>query len=165
MLRRRIVSGSADAFWSEPLEALLERLGSARQGLSAAEAALRLRRQGPNALRPPSRFAPLRLLARQFESPLVAILVFAAIVAAIVRDWTDAAIVLLILLGSGLLGFAQEYRASTAVEKLRARVRARARVLRDGAPLSLPIEAACRTSAGSRSWGASRSPRGAFRSS
>jgi Mg2+-importing ATPase len=138
--RGRTASRPANAFWSEPPERLLERLGSTREGLAAAEAAARLRRQGPNALRPPSRFAPLRLLARQFESPLVAILVFAAVVAAIVRDWTDAAIVLLILLGSGLLGFAQEYRASAAVERLRARVRARARVLRDGAPVSLPIE-------------------------
>jgi Mg2+-importing ATPase len=119
---------------------LLERLGSTREGLSAAEATARLRRQGPNALRPPSRFAPLRLLARQFESPLVAILVFAAIVAALVRDWTDAAIVLVILLGSGLIGFAQEYRASAAVERLRARVRARASVLRDRERVSIPIE-------------------------
>jgi Mg2+-importing ATPase len=140
LARGRSASGAADAWWSEPLDALLARLGSAREGLAAAEAAARLRRQGPNALRPPSRLAPLRLLVRQFESPLVAILVFAAIVAAIVRDWTDAAIVLVILLGSGLLGFAQEYRASAAVERLRARVRARASVLRDGAPVTLPIE-------------------------
>lgn len=132
--------GAQKAFWSEPLDSLLARLGSTREGLAAAEAAARLRRQGPNALKPPSRFAPLRLLARQFESPLVAILVFAAVVAAIVRDWTDAAIVLVILLGSGLLGFAQEYRASAAVERLRARVRAKASVLRDRERVGVPIE-------------------------
>jgi Mg2+-importing ATPase len=137
---RRPASRSADAYWSEPPDALLARLRSTHEGLPAAEAAARLRRQGPNALRPPSRFAPLRLLSRQFESPLVAILAFAAVVAAIVHDWTDASIVLAILVGSALLGFAQEYRASAAVERLRARVRAKATMLRDRTPVSLPIE-------------------------
>jgi Mg2+-importing ATPase len=67
----------------------------------------------------------------------VAILVFAAGIAALVGDWTDAAIVLAIVLGSALLGFAQEYRASAVVERLRARVRARSTVLRDGQPVSV----------------------------
>jgi Mg2+-importing ATPase len=128
---------SAAPYWSEPVERLFERLGSRTEGLTAREAVARLRQYGPNALRPRSRLAGLRLLLRQFESPLVAILVFAALIAALVGDWTDAAIVLVILVGSGLLGFAQEYRASAVMEKLRARVRARATVLRDGRPVSL----------------------------
>jgi Mg2+-importing ATPase len=116
---------------------LLARLRSGADGLASADAALRLRRHGPNALRPRARLAALRLLLRQFESPLVAILVFAAGIAALVGDWTDAAIVLVILLGSALLGFFQEYRASAVMERLRARVRARASVLRDGRPTTL----------------------------
>ena len=131
---------SPHAFWSEPPERLLQRLHTSREGLRARGARERLRRHGPNTLRPPSRAAWLRLLARQFESPLVAILVFAAAVAALVRDWTDASIVLVILLGSALLGFVQEYRASAAVSRLRARIRARTRVLRDGEPVSVPME-------------------------
>jgi len=133
-------AGSSDAFWSETSAALLARLGSGPGGLSSAEARARLLRDGPNTLQPPPRLAALRLLARQFESPLVAILIFAAFVAALVRDWTDAVIVSTILFGSGLLGFSQEYRASAAVERLRARVRARATVLRDGAPVEVPTE-------------------------
>ena len=63
---------AAAAWWSEPAERLLERLGSRPAGLGAAEAAARLRAHGPNALRPRARLAALRLLLRQFESPLVA---------------------------------------------------------------------------------------------
>jgi Mg2+-importing ATPase len=133
------VAGAAP-FWSEPPERLLERLGSSAAGLTAAEARERRLRHGPNALRPASRFAGPRLLVRQFESPLVVILVFAAFVSALVGDWTDAAIVVVILLGSAFLGFAQEYRASRALERLRARVRIRATALRDGQPVSLPPE-------------------------
>jgi Mg2+-importing ATPase len=127
-------------FWSEPAERLLERLGSRPAGLRADEAAARLRAHGPNALRPPPRWAALRLLLRQFESPLVAILVFAALIAVLVADWTDAAMVLVILVGSALLGFAQEQRASAVMERLRARVRARATVLRDGRTASIVPE-------------------------
>jgi Mg2+-importing ATPase len=132
---------STAPFWSETAESLFERLRSRASGLSADEAAARLREHGPNALRPPARLAPLRLLLRQFASPLVAILMFAALIAALVGDWTDAAMVLAILVGSALLGFVQEYRASAVMERLRARVRARAMVLRDGGPASvLPEE-------------------------
>jgi Mg2+-importing ATPase len=138
--RRRAEHAFPQAFWSEPVEHVLRRLGTRPEGLRAAQARSRLRRHGPNALRPPSRLAGLRLLARQFESPLVAILVSAAVVAALVQDWTDAAIVLVILVASGLLGFVQEYRASSAVARLRARVRARATVVRDGQPLSIAAE-------------------------
>jgi Mg2+-importing ATPase len=132
---------AAIPWWSEPAERLLERLGSRREGLASDEAAARLRAHGPNALRPQARLAGLRLLLRQFQSPLVAILAFAALIAALVGDWTDAAMVLVILAGSALLGFVQEYRASAVMDRLRARVRARATVLREGQPATvLPEE-------------------------
>jgi Mg2+-importing ATPase len=68
------------------------------------------------------------------------ILVFGASVSIFAKEWTDAAIVLAIILGSALLSFWQEYRASNAIEKLRARVQVRATVLRDGQPQALPAE-------------------------
>jgi Mg2+-importing ATPase len=129
-----------EAFWSERVETLIARLQSSPSGLTSVQARERLVQHGPNALRPPTRFARLRLLSRQFESPLVAILVFAAFVSIVVGDWIDAAIVFVILLGSALLGFVQEYRASLALEQLRSRVRVRATVLRDGEARSVPPE-------------------------
>lgn len=80
------------------------------------------------------------MLWRQFESPLILILVFAAGVAAVVQDWTNAIIVLTILLASGMLGFLQEYRASGAVARLRAQVQVRSTVLRDGRAVELPSD-------------------------
>lgn len=54
------------------------------------------------------------------------VLVFAAAVSAVVRDWSDA----LIVLASSLLGFCQEYSASSAMGKLKARISRRAVVMR-----------------------------------
>ena len=78
------------------------------------------------------RLGPLRLLWRQVESPLVLILIFAAAVSLGLSQWVDAAIILAIVIGSTLLGFYQEYRASAAVEELKKRLALTCRVVRDG---------------------------------
>jgi Mg2+-importing ATPase len=53
-------------------------------------------------------------------------------------EWVDAGVVLVIVFGSTLLGFAQEYIAGNAVEKLRSKVTIHSSVLRDGQPQTLP---------------------------
>ena len=106
-------------FWSQPLDRLLTALNSTAQGLSTAEAVRRLQQVGPNTLKAGPQMTAFRLLLNQFKSPLVLILVFAVIVSAFAQEWIDAVIILVIILGSSLLGFWQEYRASTAVAKKR----------------------------------------------
>src|SRR5689334_14190693 len=87
---------------------------------------------------PADRPQALRLLARQFASPLVLILLAGAAVSAVLRDWLDASIILAIVLGSAALGFWQEYRASAAVARLRARLALTAQVLREGKRSTVP---------------------------
>ena len=87
------------------------------------------------------RLTALRLLLRQFESPLVLILIFAAVVSLALRQWVDAVIILSIVLGSTLLGFYQEYRASAAVEELKRRLALTCRVVRDGLEQTVPASA------------------------
>jgi len=127
-------------YWSESPETLFAALGSAASGLESAAAGERLRGAGRNAIGARERASAVRIWARQFVSPLMVILIFAASVSAFVGDWVDAAIVLAIVLGSGALGALQEQRASSAVERLRNRVRVTATVLRDGAPSTAPRE-------------------------
>ena len=127
-----------DAFWSVPVETALAQLGSSPAGLSSAEAARRLARSGPNRLAREQGNA-LQLLGSQLRNPLLLILVAAAAISAIVHEWLDAIIVLLIVSVSVLLGFVQEYRAGRAIEKLRDRLAARARVFRDGKAMDLPV--------------------------
>jgi Mg2+-importing ATPase len=121
-----------DPYWSHDASELLAALATSPRGLSSAEAANRLKLNGPNVIAEQREVAAVRLLLRQFASPLVLILVFGAAVSLFVRDWVDAAIILAIVLGSALLGFAQEYRASAAVAALRQRLALSARVRRDG---------------------------------
>jgi Mg2+-importing ATPase len=126
-------------YWSEAPSVLAGRLSSGPGGLSSIEAAARLRLVGPNSVEDAARLSALRLLLRQFESPLLLILALAAIISLTLRQWTDAAIILAIVAGSSLLSFFQEYRASTAVQALKKRLALTARVLRDGVEHDLPV--------------------------
>ena len=119
-------------YWSQDAAALSAALGSGPGGLSSETAAATLRVVGPNSVEDAAHLSALRLLLRQFESPLVLILIFAAAISLGLRQWVDSAIILAIVLGSTLLGFYQEYRASAAVEELKHRLALTCRVMRDG---------------------------------
>ena len=95
---------------------------------------------GAAAPRPRRLIGTARLLLSQFKSPIVLILLFAASLASFLGQHTDAAIILAIVLGSGVLGFWQERGAAGAVEALLARVRIKATVVRDGREVEIPVE-------------------------
>ena len=127
-------------YWALSAEEALARLGSTAGGLSVAEARRRLAAVGPNRYREHERSGPARLLLSQFGSPLVLILLFAAVVALASRDWLDAVIILAIVLASAGLGFWQEYSAGNALARLQSRATLRATVVRDGRARSVPAD-------------------------
>lgn len=126
-------------FWSVPAAEVLSRLQTAPQGLSAAEAVSRMKRYAARRLAPKKRTDALTLLLAQFSSPIVLMLLGATVISIFLHDPTDAAIILAIVLASGLLGFWQERGAAGAVEKLLSLVEVKSQVLRDGAPHDVPM--------------------------
>jgi Mg2+-importing ATPase len=133
--------GIAIPYWSQDAAALSVAMGSGPGGLSSDAAAAKLRLVGPNSVEDASHASALRLLLRQFESPLVLILIFAAVISLALREWVDSAIILAIVIGSALLGFFQEHRASRAVEQLKRRLALNCRVMRDGVERAVPVSA------------------------
>ena len=117
--------------WSMSIDALLSALGSTRDGLTTDAAGQRLAETGPNSLQERSGSQSGRLLLAQLTSPLVLILIAAALIAALVGELQEALIILVIVLASSLLSFYQEYRASRAMGRLLARLAHRVDVLRD----------------------------------
>ena len=108
-------------------------------GLTGDEAAARLARFGPNALKPGRRSIALQFLAR-FGNPLVVVLLAACAISAATGDATSAAVIAVMVLLSVVLDFLQEYRAGQAAEKLSRQVALNACVLRDGARSEIPAE-------------------------
>ncbi len=131
---------SHPAFWSISATEMLEKLQTAKEGLTSVEARQRLARFGANLLKPQKRSDVLTLLLAQFKSPIILILFFATGLSFFLHDPVDAFIILSIVLVSGLLGFWQERGASNAVEKLLSIVQIKAAVLRDGSPKEIPVE-------------------------
>ncbi len=106
-------------------------------GLTSAVAAERLRTDGPNAFEVSAARGNLRILAGQFTSPLVLILIAASVISLAVSEATQAAIILLMVSLSGSIGFIQESRSAAAVRALQTRVAPRADVVRDGQTTSI----------------------------
>lgn len=127
-------------YWSRSPEEIFTEMKSSAAGISGSEAAQRLKDYGHNRLETTALVQPLQLFAQQFKSPLVLILVFAAVISMLTGEWVDAIIVLTIVLASAILGFIQEYNAGNAVERLRQRIRIQSKVLRDGLESVAPTE-------------------------
>lgn len=133
-------AATTSTYWAEPVESVLERLGTSVDGLSTSEASARLARFGPNRAgsdRPASSTG--RLLGSQFTSPIVLVLLVAGVVSAFLGDRVDALIILGIVLASGLLGFWQEKGAADAVARLLRLVEVKATVIRDGQAVKVPL--------------------------
>ena len=109
------------------------------KGLTSTEAAARLRVVGPNEIAPEKPPSRVRVLWNQLRNPLQLLLLFAVAAAAASGEWLNAAIVLTIVFASVGIGYAREYRAQRAVAELRSRVQVRARILRDGSEITLPV--------------------------
>jgi Mg2+-importing ATPase len=130
-----------ERYWTlTPLE-LARRLHSSIEGLSSAEAERRLQQFGPNTLRDTRPRTRLQLLLDQVRSPLLLLLVFAAAASLATREWIDAALVVSIVCATVAIGYWREYGAQAAVMALRARIHARAQVVRDGMQKSVAVEA------------------------
>jgi len=118
--------------WELPPEEVFKELNTTPQGLSREEAEKRLREFGLNETATGRRLSPLLLFLSQFRSPLVYILIFATIVAAIAGELRDALIILIIVIVNALIGFILERRSGKALEKLRKYVKYSVKVIREG---------------------------------
>ena len=120
-------------FYYLSIEETLQGLQSSENGLSDDEAEARLEKYGLNELMEEHRTTPLEIFLDQFKSVLILILVLAAIISGfILHEYTDMAVILVIVVLNAVIGFYQEYRAEQAVEALKKMVSPRCKVIRDG---------------------------------
>src|SRR5438128_8097217 len=91
---------------------------AAPRGLTAAEAAARLARYGPNAVPHGNRFWAIRTLLGFFANPLVLILLTASLVSGLLGDVVNAVLIGLMVLLSVGLDFFQVVRSQQAASKL-----------------------------------------------
>ncbi len=110
------------------------------RGLDEDEARRRLERFGRNTLPDAPAAGVVRRLVAQFRNPLIYVLLVAGVVAAALGEHVDAAVIFGVVVLNAAVGFAQESKATAALEALRSLVRTSVRVVRGGAVHILPSE-------------------------
>ncbi len=119
--------------WHElALKDLFSKLNTSREGLSTDDARNRLKKEGPNALETESGSTMWSLVLKQLRSPLIYILLAAALLSILVHHYTDAGVILFVVVFNTILGVIQEWRAEQALAALSKLTAPKARVLRDG---------------------------------
>jgi magnesium-transporting ATPase (P-type) len=129
------------AWHSLDADAALAAVAASPEGLTQAEARRRLAQHGRNVLpsRPPPGWFAVGL--RQLKSPLIYVLLAAAVAALALGDLTDAAFIGVVLLVNSALGGWQEWQAEQQSHGLQKLLRIRATVLRDGRAIEVGLSA------------------------
>ncbi len=124
----------------ESAEAVFTEVNSSEAGLSSAEAAARLEKNGKNKLAEAKKDSTLKKFFDQMKDPMIIILLVAAVISAATEiieagkfvTPTDSIIILVVVLINALLGVIQENKAEKAVEALQKMSAATTKTLRDG---------------------------------
>jgi len=121
-----------------PAKEVIELLDSnLERGLDGFEVKHRQERFGRNALTPKKGKSPLLRFLLQFNNPLVIILLVASLVTGILKDLTDALVILGVVLVNAVVGYIQEARAEQAIAALAKTMTAEAVVVRGSRVLRL----------------------------
>ena len=128
------------AWHALPDAEVLARLQCGSTGLTSAEAASRQARYGPNLLPEKGPTPAWIIVLRQFISPLIYILIAAAVVSVLMGDLKDAAFIAAVLVLNAGIGAYQELKAEQSGQALRKLLRIRAQVERDGEVVEIPAD-------------------------
>jgi Ca2+-transporting ATPase len=107
-------------------------------GLSSQDAAARLARDGGNTLPQRRPTALWRRIVTQLRDPLVLVLLAAAGFTLATRDFTDATVILFVIVVNTTVGVIQEVKAERAITALSQLTAPDARVIRDGSQRQVP---------------------------
>ena len=108
------------------------------RGLSAVEAAERLRQLGPNELAEKPRPGFFALLWDQFNNYLVIILIVAALISLALGEYVDSLAIMIIVVLNSVVGVIQESKAEQALAALKRMSAPNAQVIRDGVQMAVP---------------------------
>lgn len=120
-------------------EEVYEKLGTSESGLSQEAAEKRLEEEGANEISKGNEVSPVKIFLDQFHDFLIYLLIAAALLSLGIGflpghspEYVDAALIFLILLGNGIFGFIQDYKAEKSIEALKEMSTPNATVKRDG---------------------------------
>lgn len=118
--------------WSIPTDEVLTGLDTSHKGITDKEAEARILKYGTNTFHNKEKKSIISLFLKQFISPLIFLLIGAAVLTGILGEWIDTGVIAFAVLLNVGLGFYHEYNAENTLEKLKTYIKDRARVIREG---------------------------------
>lgn len=132
-------NGTILAVWhTQSIADVENRLTVPDGGLTDEEAAVRLEQYGLNEVEAEQEVPWWSLLLYQFRDPLIYVLLVAAAVTLVLRDFTDTGVILAVVIINAVIGYVQEHRAQQAMHALARLSAPRAEVVRGGRSQTLP---------------------------
>ena len=132
-------------FYLAEKEAVLDELKTESQGLTSAEANVRLEKYGKNRLAAAKGKSVIVRFLEQLKDPMIIILLVAALISGVLavvegESFADVIIILAVVIINAVLGVYQESKAEKAIEALQEMSAATSKVLRDGKVQIIPSE-------------------------
>lgn len=124
-------------YWSVPINTLMEVLETQSNGLTTKEVKNRVSIFGKNTFESKSSNSALWILLSQLLNPLVGILLFAGAITLYLQETIETVVILAAVLINIVFATYQEFKAENTIEKLKAYIKNKAKVLRDGNMIEL----------------------------
>ena len=129
----------SEKYYNQDASTVCQNLQTTESGLNSEDAKARLAKYGPNALTAKKKKSMLMRFVDQFKDFMIIVLIAAAILSGVVaKEWTDAAIIMIVVVLNAVLGVIQEARSEAAIEALKEMATPNAHVKRDSKVLEIP---------------------------
>jgi len=128
-------------FYKENIETVVKQFNSnIKDGLDESKIKLTLQKYGRNVLKAINPISVVKILFRQFISPLVLILIVAAGVSFFLGQFRDGSILIIIVILNAMIGFYEEWKSENILASLKSLVVNKCNVIRNGKMIEILAE-------------------------
>lgn len=126
-------------YYQQLLYETFQHVDSSKDGLSNQVVQARLQKNGQNKLASKKRKSVWQMFLDQFKDFMIIILLVAAVISGLLlQEWTDAIIIMAVVVISAVTGVVQEYKTANAIDSLKSMSTPETNVRRDGKIVTVP---------------------------
>ena len=118
--------------WDKTVQEVLKMTNSSKDGITQKLAEQRLLLNGKNEIPKGKKKSIIEIFFQQFKSPIILILIVAAIFSIIIKSYADAIFILIVILINAIIGTVQELKAQSSLDALKKMSSPESTVIRDG---------------------------------
>ena len=126
--------------WNFSIEDVLKYYKTDIKGLTDEEAEKRIKQNGKNQIPKAKKETIFQIFIEQFKSPIIAILVIAAIFSILTKSYADSTFIFAVIIINSIIGTYQEWNSEKNSQKLENMIRINSKILRDNETKTIDSE-------------------------